>query len=222
MFSELTGIGKVNQKPSHKPFNAGSQVVGGNIVYNDNNKTFSDTKRGAIKDKTKIVIQRSRGHTKGHYLSTLNVDVQSSGNTTVTLFSNSVHCWADKDEKLGDENFTLLAGNYKGTLLDRSLSYWEPIELVNENLGVKADFCFYIHANEKIDGTKWVNTGSSEGCPILQGQINKYRVFTQTLKNAEFLFNKQDVIDVQIKDPVGFYTTEYGKELSLNKGGNMP
>ena len=211
-------------KPSYRPLNAGSQVVGGNITYNANNKTFSDTQRGSIKDKTKIVVQRTRNHTKGHYLSTLNVTVQSSDNTTVTLFSNPVQSWADKDKKLGDNDFTMLAGNYKGTLLKTSASglYKEPIALTNENLGVFQRYGFLIHANEQTSGKKWKNTGGSEGCQILQGQMNTYNIFTQTLKNAGFVFNNKDVIDVQIKDPVGYYTTQDGQEISLNKKGTIP
>ena len=213
-----------NQSNSLVSRNLGSQLVGGNIVYNENNKRFSDIKTGRIKNNTEIVINRTHGHTKGHYLSQLNVNVQSSDGSNVTLFSNSVQSWADKDKSLGDNDFTMLAGHYKGFLLPFSASglYKEPILLVNEKLGVKGIFGFFIHANEQTTGNKWENTGGSLGCQILSGHMLRYNRFTGTLKEAGFKFNGNDVIDVQVRDPAGYYTTQNSQEFSLNMRGNIP
>ena len=50
----------------------------------------------------------------------------------------------------------------------------------------------------------------------------RYNRFTGTLKEAGFKFNGNDVIDVQVRDPAGYYTTQNSQEFSLNMRGNIP
>ena len=63
----------------------------------------------------------------------------------------------------------------------------------------------------------WFNTGSSEGCQILQVQEQSINDFTKLIENLGFEFGNGykkygQTIPVKINDPNGIVTTKDGEE----------
>ncbi|MBN2617208.1 MAG: hypothetical protein JXR64_02715, partial [Spirochaetales bacterium] len=193
------------------------QMVAGDLTYNDRNDKFAFTDGRSVKDNTTIEIQRTPGHTNGHFKSDLTVEIDG-----IVVYGQDVQSWADiANPKTND--MTVPADTYTGTLLENTGSYDKPIKFQNETTGVGTgnDDWFMIHGSEKtrgdLAGQKWSLNGNSAGCQILQGQAESYNNFTETLESAGYSFNGKDTIDINIKDPVGIHTTTDGKEIK--KGG---
>lgn len=203
------------------------EVIAMDIVQLKNDKIISNS-TGSLKKQTKIEIQRTEGHTKGHYLSTISINVTTKNNDTISLFSNPVQSWADK-ATVDNGGFTLPAGEYVGLLYGCTGSYYKPIGLINDDLGVHSDDNALVHGNvmnnyPKDDPNRltWYNTGSSEACQILQGQDHAIDAFTSIIENLGFEFGSEykqykDTIPVVIKDPDGITTTKDGKEIKNDK-----
>lgn len=198
-----------------------AEIIADNLVQLPNEK-ITDREAGNVKDRAEIVIQRSEGHTNGHYLSTIYVIIETD-TEDLLLFSNPVQSWADKASS-DNKGFTIPAGNYEGRLYGNTKSYSKPIGLVNEDLQVFESDSVLIHGNvmnfygEDDERRKtWFNTGSSEGCQILQGQEQSINDFTKLIENLGFEFgtgykNYGQTIPVKINDPNGIVTTKKGEE----------
>jgi RHS repeat-associated protein len=199
------------------------QEVGDGVFYDIETGGFYDGDGRSVKDSTFIHIQRSAGHTDGHYQSRLEVRAGDNGNAV--LFSADVQSWADLESPEGLNYYTVPAGPYEGRLYGSTGSYDKPIGLVNESLGVDANNLVLIHANQRNrtgpagvpDANPWVN-GNSGGCQILCGGFSGFGALTNTLEAAGFQFgagymNYTDTINVRISDPPGFSTTSDGREI---------
>ncbi len=164
------------------------------VQETETGRIFSN-ESGSIQDRTSIRIDRSSGHTKGHYLSRMQVVTETSSGEEIPLYGNDVQSWADyKPDDPSD--FTLPAGKYEGQLYGISKKYDNPIILINEALGANRDSGHMIHPNEQSDRLedpkRWEHTGSSQGCQVTQGQIKEYGIFTSILKIL-VLVSEQDI-----------------------------
>ena len=205
-----------------------ANVIAGDIVQETvSNKIFS-SETGSIKNNVEIDINRTEGHTEGHYLSNMQINTTTKDGEVVNLYDNPVHSWADKPAQ-DETDFTLPAGSYEGQLRGRSKAYDKPIHLMNNELGVSESVDAKIHPNEQTYGKNlvtWSRTGSGLACQINQGQKAEYDIFTKTLESAGFKFGEgsgyTDTITVNINDPKNITTMRdsgIGRERDVH---NLP
>ncbi|MCG8569864.1 MAG: hypothetical protein MJB14_06965, partial [Spirochaetes bacterium] len=172
----------------------------------------------SIKSETEIVIARTKGHTEGHFKSKL--EIKTGGNI---LYESSVQSWGDHPNIENLNGQTLIAGEYEGRLTGHSRSYENPIQLVNEDLGITGNDNYYIHPNEFTrgpnEGVTWDSQGYSAGCQIPNGHEENYNNLLGTLEQTGFQMGEgykvyTDTVPVTINDSENILTTTSGEEIS--------
>jgi RHS repeat-associated protein len=168
---------------------------------------------GRYEGRSYIRIDRTYGHSEGHFQSTLSVVLKSDDGDEYVVFRNNVQSYADRRKgSCNGKDYTMGAGEYLGKIvIDAKFgSYKDYLQILNADGTQYGDGMFEVHPNQKRDGSEWTKRGLSDGCQVMYGGIKQFDDFISALGSVGR--GNGTAISIKILDPVGIRTTCYGYE----------